>query len=161
MSDPLYTRDTLRLALDSAAWPLLADRDVRVERRTPLCGSRITLDLCLDGHGRVTRVGMAVQACAFGQASAALLARPIVGLDAAAITTAHAAIAAWLADDGAPLPDWPDIALLAAARPKSARHAAILLPFDAASVAAAQAQAQAAAQAQAQAQAATPRMAAP
>ena len=42
-------------------------------RRSPICGSRVTVDVNLDAEGRVAEIGMLVRACALGQASAALL----------------------------------------------------------------------------------------
>jgi NifU-like protein involved in Fe-S cluster formation len=45
---------------------------------------------------------------------------------------ARAGLAAYLKGEGELLPDWPGIALLAPARAYPARHASILLAFDAA-----------------------------
>lgn len=132
MSDPLYTTDILRLAIAGAAFQSLDAPDVRADMRAPLCGSRIVLDLAVDDQQRVSAIGMMLSACAFGQASAALLAQGVTGRDLAAMRDAEAELAHWLADDAAPLPDWPDIAALAPARRHVGRHGAILLPFRAA-----------------------------
>lgn len=132
MSDPLYTTDILRLAIAGAAFQSLDAPDVRADMRAPLCGSRIVLDLTVDDQQRVSTIGMMLSACAFGQASSALLAQSIAGRDLAAMRAAEAQLALWLADEAAPLPDWPGIAALAPARRHGARHGAILLPFRAA-----------------------------
>lgn len=131
MSAPLYNRDILALAVATADYPPRPDARRRANLRAPLCGSAIALDLDADGAGRVTGIGLNVQACALGQASAALLARHVPGRDLAQIRAARDAIAGWFAGGNA-VPDWPGFDLLAPARDYPARHGAILLPFDAA-----------------------------
>lgn len=131
MSAPLYNRDILSLAVATAEYLPIADARHRVSKRAPLCGSAIILDLDTDDVGRVTRVGMHVEACALGQASAALLARHAPGLGLAELRAARRGIAGWFAGDGVQ-PDWPGFDLLAPARDFPARQGAILLPFDAA-----------------------------
>lgn len=131
MSAPLYNRDILSLAVATADFPPLDAAHHRVSARAPLCGSAIILDLDDDAAGRVTKIGLHVEACALGQASAALLARHAPGRGLTEIRAARDAMAAWFkgADD---VPDWPGFDLLAPARDYPARHGAILLPFDAA-----------------------------
>ena len=131
MSAPLYNRDILALAVATADYLPLDDARHRVSRRAPLCGSAIILDLDTDDAGRVTRVGLHVEACALGQASAALLARHAPGRELAEIRAARERIADWFAGEGE-RPDWPGFDLLAPARDYPARQGAILLPFDAA-----------------------------
>jgi hypothetical protein len=48
------------------------------------------------------------------------------------LTRALAGIEAWLSTADAPLPDWPGLSAIAAARSYPARHGAILLPWKAA-----------------------------
>lgn len=132
MAAPLYTNEILRLATGTVEWPRLDHADVSVERRAPLCGSSLLLDLALDGGERIAAVGMRPQSCAMGQASATLFARHAVGKDRAAIVTAFATMRDWLTGKSDVQPDWPEIEILAPARDYPARHGAILLPFDAA-----------------------------
>lgn len=132
MSGGLYTTEILRLALGAALHPRLAAPDASAELRTPVCGSRILIDIALGGDGRIAAVGMDVHACAVGQASAGLFAAGATGWDIGAIATVRGALADWLSGERAVAPDWPGIAALAPARAYPARHAAILLPFDAA-----------------------------
>ena len=129
MSAPLYNRDILALAVALADYPRLEAPGYSGELRAPLCGSRIALDLDCAGAGGVTGVGMAVQACALGQAAATLFARGAVGQTAADLAATHRALADWLGGSSAAPPEWPGIAILAPARDYPARHAAILLPF--------------------------------
>lgn len=131
MSAPLYNRDILALAVATADYPLPAEARRRASLRAPLCGSRIIVDVGSDAAGRVTAVGLHVEACALGQASAALLARHAPGRSVAEIRAARDAIALWFGGEGE-APDWPGFDLLAPARDYPARHGAILLPFDAA-----------------------------
>jgi NifU-like protein involved in Fe-S cluster formation len=132
MSAPLYNRDILRLAVALAEFPLAALDDdpaaVRADIRSPLCGSRTMIALTLDGQRCVARVGIRADACALGQASAALLARHAPGCSQADLAAAVDAITAFLAGEAA-LPDWPGFAVLEPARAYPARHASILLPF--------------------------------
>ena len=81
----------------------------------------------LDDDGQVESVEQAVEACAFGQAAAALVgggAMGITGNDAAA---ALLMIERWLDDDC--VEPWPGIGALDPARARRGRHGAILLPF--------------------------------
>lgn len=132
MSAPLYNRDILALAVATAEYLPNPDAGHRVSRRAPLCGSAIILDLDTDEDGLITCVGLHVEACALGQASAALLARHARGRGLADLHRARDQIADWFAGLREELPDWPGFDLLAPARAYPARHGAILLPFDAA-----------------------------
>ncbi|MBA2770498.1 MAG: iron-sulfur cluster assembly scaffold protein, partial [Sphingomonas sp.] len=79
MKAPLYTTDILRLA-SSLPEPQRLDRvDSTAEQRSPTCGSRIRLELQLDEQRRVAGLSQEVHACAFGQASAALMAAGALG----------------------------------------------------------------------------------
>jgi len=131
MSAPLYNRDILALAVAAAEHLPNPDARYHASARAPLCGSRIILDLDADPDGRVTGVGMHVEACALGQAAATLLARHAPGRGLDEIRDARDAIAGWFGGAGE-APDWPGFDLLAPARDYPARHGAILLPFDAA-----------------------------
>ncbi|WP_250889969.1 iron-sulfur cluster assembly scaffold protein [Sphingobium nicotianae] len=135
----LYNIEVLRMAASVADFPPLADALARDERRSPTCGSRMTVTLTLDGEGRIAAIGLDAKACALGQAAAAILARSAVGKDLAAIEAANAGWRAYLAGESEALPDWPDLALLAAGRDYPARHPSMRLAFEAASAAMAQA----------------------
>lgn len=131
MSAPLYNRDILSLAVATAEYLPNPAARYHASVRAPLCGSRIILDLDASDDGRVTAVGMHVEACALGQAAATLLARHAPGRSLDDVRIARAAISDWFGGRGG-TPDWPGFDLLAPARDYPARHGAILLPFDAA-----------------------------
>ena len=139
MSATLYTPDILRLSVETAAIPRLPAPHASAERRAPVCGSRVIVDVAMNG-GTVSAIGLEVRACAMGQASSALLAKGAVGRTAAELAHAATALRAWLTGTSETAPNWPGIAALAPARAYPARHGAILIPFDAAADAAAQAQ---------------------
>lgn len=127
----LYTPDVLGLAIELARFPLTDDLTLRAEARSKSCGSTITLGLALAHDGTIAKVGVRSQACAIGQASAAIFAQGAIGRTGAQVHTAGTAIAAWLAGDGA-LPDWPGLSTIAAAHDYPARHGAVMLPWNAA-----------------------------
>src|SRR5690606_33402348 len=74
----LYNDKILSLAAQIGQTERLADPDATVTHHSPLCGSRITVDLKLT-DGRVTAYGQQVRACALGQAAASILGRTIIG----------------------------------------------------------------------------------
>lgn len=127
----LYTSELLALAVELARWPRLGEASLHGEARSPTCGSTLAIDLALDERGQIAGLGLAVRACAVGQAAAAIFARHAEGRDAAGIAATLAGLEAWLAG-GAPLPDWPGLAPLEPARGYPARHGAMLLPWKAA-----------------------------
>jgi NifU-like protein involved in Fe-S cluster formation len=129
MTAPLYTTEILRLAASLSEPHELEREDGRAELRSPTCGSRITLAVQLDGDRRVERLSMQVNACAFGQASAALVERHGRGRTHHEVSEAMLALSRWLADEREDAIGWPGIRALAPARPRKARHGAILLPF--------------------------------
>lgn len=130
-AERLYTPELLGLAVELADLPPLETAHAHGEARSPTCGSTLALDLALDDAGRIEQLGLRVRACAVGQASAAVFARHAAGRDLADIRRDLSGLEAWL-DDRGPAPDWPDLAMIEAARAYPARHGAILLPWRAA-----------------------------
>ncbi|NNC47393.1 MAG: iron-sulfur cluster assembly scaffold protein [Sphingomonas sp.] len=128
MKPPLYTREILRLAASVPPPAELDPNDARVELRAPTCGSRLRLDIRSE-VGAVSELALAVEACAFGQAATALMARHAIGTDLATAGAAEKAIADWLAGRRDDPGEWPGIQALEPARFRPGRHDAILLPF--------------------------------
>jgi NifU-like protein involved in Fe-S cluster formation len=141
MNAPLYNTQILRLAAEIPFHERLAAPMASVEKRSPVCGSRVTVDLDLDAGGRVQAVGMLVRACALGQASASLMGAHVVGRSAAEIAEARDQLTQWLAGARDTPPDWPGLALFLPAIEHRGRHPSIRLAFEAAAEAAAQAEA--------------------
>lgn len=132
MSAPLYSLDVLRLAAATGDTPRLGNPSGSAERRSRTCGSVVTVDVGVGDDDRVMRYGHQVNACALGQAAATILARHAVGSLTKDIAATATGVAAFLDGSNDTLPDWPDIDVLARARPYPARHAAVRLPFEAA-----------------------------
>lgn len=129
MNAPLYTTEILRLAASLQEPHALEREDGRAELRSPTCGSRISLTVQLDEERRVERLSMDVHACAFGQASAALVERHSRGRTHDEISEAMLTLSHWLADEQEESAGWPSLDSLAPARSRRSRHGAILLPF--------------------------------
>ncbi|HYD37497.1 MAG TPA: iron-sulfur cluster assembly scaffold protein [Allosphingosinicella sp.] len=144
MPTALYNRDILRLAAAIPNLGRLEHPQASVEKRSPLCGSRVAVDLVLDGEGRVAALGQEVKACALGQASAALLGAHALGRNRAELAEARDSLAAYLRGERDEAGPWPGLAIFAGARRFPARHASILLAFEAAAEAAALAEAESA-----------------
>ncbi len=136
----LYNRDILRLAASIPHQRRLDRPQASVEKRSPTCGSRVAVDVVLDGEGRLAELGQEVKACALGQASASIMGAHALGRKAAELAGARDALAAFLGGRRADPGDWPGLELLQPARPYKARHASILLAFDAVAEAAQRAQ---------------------
>lgn len=131
MTEPLYNIAILRLAASIPFHERLPHPDASIEKRSPVCGSRITVDVTVDPGGRLLALGQQVQACALGQASASLMATHAIGKSAEELEDTIAALGAFLAGSRKDPGDWPGLKVFSAARPHSARHASILLPFEA------------------------------
>jgi NifU-like protein involved in Fe-S cluster formation len=129
MSRPLYTTEILRLAASLDEERTLGREDGRAELRSPTCGSRIAIAVELDEERRVRLISQKVHACAFGQASAALVQQHAVGRAHDEVAAALVTISRWLAEEQDEAGDWPGIGALEPARPRKSRHGAILLPF--------------------------------
>ena len=128
MTTPLYTRDILRLAASIPFLEPIDAPDGEAERRSPTCGSRMAVAVRIE-DGRVAALSQRVEACAFGQASAALMGAGAVGRSETEVREAMRGIERWLAGDDEAAQSWPGIAVLGPARSRIGRHAAILLPF--------------------------------
>jgi NifU-like protein involved in Fe-S cluster formation len=129
VNEPLYTIEILRLAASIPHLSPLQHAQGRAEVRSPTCGSMVTAQVVLDHDGRVVEFGQQVEACAFGQASAAILGARAIGRSDVEVEQALADLAAWLEGSRDVPGPWPDLSALAPARNRRARHGAILLPF--------------------------------
>ena len=76
-----YTRDILRLAAAIRGQVGFGEIADGVERRSRTCGSRVVLAVSLSDEGRVSGLRQAVEACAYGQAAAALMGARAAGLN--------------------------------------------------------------------------------
>ena len=131
MSEPPYTREILRLAASIPYLEPFEELEGATEVRSKTCGSRIRIAVELDWADRIVRLRQAVEACAYGQASAALAGGHAMGRSAEEVGEALAELEAWLAGEGDVPPSWPGLEVLSPALSRKGRHGAILLPFQA------------------------------
>ena len=127
----LYSGQILALAADIPHLDRLQNPDATVKRRSPLCGSTVTVDVTMDG-GKVAAFGQDVKACALGQAAASVVGAHVIGRTPAEIETARDQLKAML-KTGAEPPEAPfdDLKVLLPARDYKNRHASIMLTLDA------------------------------
>ena len=127
----LYSSRILALAADIPHLDRLDNPDATVKKRSPLCGSTVTVDVKV-AEGRIRDFGQDVKACALGQASAAVVGAAVIGATRAQVDTARDQLKAMLKENG-PAPDAPfdGLEVLMPARDYKNRHASILLTLDA------------------------------
>ncbi|WP_417626856.1 iron-sulfur cluster assembly scaffold protein [Pararhodobacter aggregans] len=135
----LYSTRILALAAEIPHLGRLDSPQASVKKRSPLCGSTVTVDLSLK-DGRVVDFAQEVKACALGQASAAVLGEAVIGRTPEELEAAASALESMLKQDG-PVPPAPfdGYEALLPAREFKNRHASILLSVQAAAEAARQA----------------------
>jgi len=128
----LYSQRILALAAEIPLTDRLAEPDGTAMKRSPLCGSTVTVDVVLDEVGRVAEFGQDVKACALGQSSASVLGTHVIGLGPDEIAYGRDQLKALIKQDG-PTPDPPfeDLEALRPARDYKNRHASILLAWEA------------------------------
>lgn len=136
----LYSGRILELAADIPHLQRLESPDATVKKRSPLCGSTVTVDVKVK-DGRVSEFGQDVKACALGQAAASVVGGAVIGATRAQIEEARDQLAAMLKQNG-PAPDAPfdGLEVLMPARDYKNRHASIMLALDATAEAMAQAE---------------------
>ena len=128
----LYSGRILELAADVPHLGRLSAPHATSKRRSPLCGSTVTVDVELTGD-RVSGFAQDVKACALGQAAAAVVGGAVLGRSATELATARDSLRAML-KDGGPVPAAPfdGFEVLIPARDYKNRHASILLAIEAA-----------------------------
>jgi NifU-like protein involved in Fe-S cluster formation len=127
----LYSARILALAADMPHTTRLAQPDATVKRRSPLCGSTVTVDVTLR-DGRIAEYAQDVKACALGQAAAALVGHAVIGCTRAQVETALDELKVMLKTDGpAPSAPFDGLEVLRPARDYKNRHASILLALEA------------------------------
>jgi NifU-like protein involved in Fe-S cluster formation len=131
MAAALYTQTILRLAASVPHDGRLDAPDGTAERRSAVCGSRVTVDVVLDAEGRIAAIGQEVRACALGQASASLMGAHALGRSADELDAARDAIAGFLARERTDPGAWPGLDVFLAAQDYPARHPSIRLAFEA------------------------------
>jgi NifU-like protein involved in Fe-S cluster formation len=131
MIDELYSARILSLAANMPRAGRLAAPDGSAERVAKLCGSRVVVDVAMDGD-EVVDFAQDVKACALGQAAAAVLGAHVVGATSSEIEMARDAFRAMLKAGGPPPTGrFSDLAMLEPVKDYAPRHASTLLAFEA------------------------------
>ncbi len=132
MFDTLYHPRVLELAADIPHLGILADAQASVEKTSRICGSRVRVDLSMTDD-RITGIALGVEACALGQAAAAILARDAIGASPDEIIAAANGLRAMLKDGARPpVGRFWELRHLEGVRDYPARHVSTMLAFDAA-----------------------------
>jgi nitrogen fixation NifU-like protein len=129
MSEQLYQERIVSLAKAKTGAGKLEAPTKSARRDNPLCGDRVTIDVKLDGQGRIAEIAHQVRGCLLCQASASALASIAVGRDALGIAELrHDAERAVGREAGEP---HEPFAAFAPVRDHKSRQECVLLPFEA------------------------------
>ena len=131
MIDDVYNARILDYAGNISHIGRLSQPDASATVHSRLCGSTVTVDLLLR-DGVVADFAHEVKACALGQASSAIMARNIVGSTPEELRLLHETMRRMLKEAGpAPAGRFGDLRFLEPVRDYKARHASVMLTFDA------------------------------
>ncbi|WP_062017544.1 iron-sulfur cluster assembly scaffold protein [Aureimonas sp. AU4] len=131
MIDDLYNARILDWAGNIGRLGRLEAPDGTATAHSKLCGSTVTVDLCLE-DGVVTDFAHEVRACALGQASSSVMARHVVGATAEELRALRDTMTAMLKSEGPPPTGrFEELRYLEPVRAHKARYASTLLTFDA------------------------------
>ncbi|TAJ37630.1 MAG: iron-sulfur cluster assembly scaffold protein [Reyranella sp.] len=129
MNDQLYQERIVALAKAKTGAGKLNDPTKSARRDNPLCGDRVTIDVRLDGQGKITEIANQVRGCLLCQASAAALAATAVGRDAGGVAElrhdAERALGREPGEAGEPFSAFAPVAA------HKSRQECVLLPFEA------------------------------
>jgi nitrogen fixation NifU-like protein len=127
--DVLYQERIVALAKSKLGAGKLASPTKSARRDNPLCGDRVTIDVRLDGDGRIAEIAHQVRGCLLCQASAAALASVAVGRDKAGIVElrhdAERAVGRAMGDPHEPFNAFAPV------RAHKSRQECVLLPIEA------------------------------
>lgn len=126
----LYTTEILRWTTRIPNPERLKNPSISVTKTSRICGSRLSLDVHLDGDA-IVDFGQDVKACALGQASAAIVGKNIIGLTKAEFLEIEQRFRRMVQTGEADFPEkWSNLSLLAPVYEHPGRHGSVLLPFD-------------------------------
>ena len=113
MLNDVYNGRILELAAEVPRRGRLAAPDASATAHSKLCGSTVTVDLCLK-DGVVSDFAHDVKACALGTASSSIMARNIIGSTPEELRSLRETVRRMLKENGEPVREgkWADIAVL-------------------------------------------------
>ncbi len=131
----LYSQRILALAAGIPHVGRLESPQGSAMKRSPLCGSTVTVDVMVDetgGDNKITEFAQDVKACALGQSSASVLGTHAIGRTRAEIEAARDQLKTMIKEGGsAPETPFEELEVLRPARDYKNRHASILLAWEA------------------------------
>jgi NifU-like protein involved in Fe-S cluster formation len=131
LPEDIYSQRILELAAALPRTARLSEPEATATAHSKLCGSRVTIDLAMEGEV-VSDYGQNVKACLLGQAASSVMGREIIGSSAEELREVGATMRKMLKAGGPPPQGrWGDLAVLEPVRDYKARHASTLLVFDA------------------------------
>lgn len=131
MLGTLYSSDILTLS-STLQNESLDTPDGTSRKVSKLCGSWVEIDVMMDGDV-VSEAALRVQACALGQASAAILKEHIIGARLDELIAARDGLRAMLKDGAQPPTGrFARLAILIGVKTYPARHQSTMLAFEAA-----------------------------
>ncbi|WP_374547049.1 iron-sulfur cluster assembly scaffold protein [Rhodoblastus sp.] len=131
MFDDIYNRKILELAANIPLLGRLPAPQASASAYSRLCGSSITIDLSL-AEGKVVDYAQDVKACALGQAASSVMGGNIIGASPQELRALRETMRKMLKENGPPPQGrFAEAGYLEPARDYKARHASILLVFDA------------------------------
>ena len=133
MIDELYSREILRRTTQVEHIGHLVAPQAVADKVARLCGSTIHVEIIMAGD-TVSDFAQQVQACALGQAAAAIVSQHIIGATRTEVFAARDAMRAMLKGEAYHFPTrFDDLKILATVRDYPARHASTLLALEATS----------------------------
>ena len=127
----LYSERILALATDIPHLERLKSPHATVKKRSPLCGSTVTVDIEMTDD-KVSAFAQDVKACALGQAAASIVGSAIIGLTKEQVENARDELQAMLKAEGsAPHAPFDELYVLLPAKDYKNRHASIMLSLEA------------------------------
>jgi NifU-like protein involved in Fe-S cluster formation len=131
MIDDLYSAKVLALAANLPRLGRLPAPDASVEKVSKLCGSRVVVDVTVEGDA-VADYAQEVKACALGQAAASVVGANVIGATLSELEVTRERFRAMLKTGGPP-PEgrFADLSMLAPVKDYPARHASTLLAIEA------------------------------
>jgi SUF system NifU family Fe-S assembly protein len=131
MIDELYSREILRRTTQLKHLGHLDTPDGQADRVSKLCGSSIHVEVKMNGD-RIADFAQQVEACALGQASAAILSQTVLGASVDEIRAGRDSLRALLNGEAADMPErFNDLRILESVKDFPARHTSTLLAWEA------------------------------
>lgn len=126
----LYSKKILEFAGNIPLTTPLDTFSGTATRRSPMCGSNLQVWITVNG-GKITNFSHEVKTCALGQASSAIIAEQIIGLNIDQVKLGRDQLFNMLTKNG-PIPQNPfeNLEVLLPAVAYKNRHASIMLSFE-------------------------------